>query len=262
MVVKKKKTYKKQKGGLELLEIPEKLNDYFNFIIFKINNYNRYIKEANPISQYDIIEWMIQEIKLTCGEKNKNNNIYILNLSIKLLEILLEYFRGISYKITMESFVKEILYDIFNIGNINFVNKLIKIFINMLFNEYLLTQPDTATLNIRLLLSTFDLEFRDNEYLIGLLRTLFLEDYKSIYGIPVFYGNIYDINPNNLQYNRFICEKVGITSKEKRNYIINPVGALIQPYLAEKRSNVRQLQISRLTGLFRKILRYNWYSFK
>jgi hypothetical protein len=125
----------------------------------------------------------------------------------------------------------------------------------MLFNEYLLTQPGIAH-SIILLLYTFHLEFRDNEYLIGLLRTLFLEDYRIAYrGVPVFYGNIDDSNPNHLKYNRFICEKVGITSKEKRNYIINPVGALIQPYLAEQR---RQPQIPRLTELFKKILRYTF----
>lgn len=259
MVVKKKITYKKQKGGLEIPKIPDKLTEYFNFIIYKINNYFTNIKEYNPITQYNYIALMINQINLTCSDEGDKDNIYILNLSIKLFQILLKYFGGISYITTLETFVKEILYDICNIPIDNFVNTLINIFIKMLFNEYLLTQPDIVTRNIRLLLSKFHLEFRDNDFLMNRINNIFLTQYRIAYnGVPVFYGNIYDSDPNHLKYNRFICEKVGITSKEKRNYIINPVGALIQPYLVKPISNVRQPQISRLTELFKKILRYTF----
>ena len=37
MIVKKKRTYKKQKGGLKIPEIPEKIYNYFNFIKDLIN---------------------------------------------------------------------------------------------------------------------------------------------------------------------------------------------------------------------------------
>ncbi len=259
MVVKKKRTYKKQKGGLVLLEIPDKLTEYFNFVIYKINDYFMNIKEGNPRTQYDYIVLMISQIKLTCSDDGDKDNIYILNLSIKLFQILLKYFGGISYITTLETFVKEILYDIFNIPIDNFVNTLIKIFIKMLFNEYLLTQPDIVTMNIRSLLSKFHLEFRDNDFLMNRINNIFLTQYRIAYnGVPVFYGNIDYSVSNNLQYNRFICEKVGVSSKDKRNYIINPVGALIQPYLAEQRNNVAQNEINRLRELFKKILRYEF----
>ena len=257
MVVKKKKTYKKQKGGLELPEIPEKLTGYFNFIIFQINQHINHIQEANQKLQYNRIEMIITEIKLTCSDNDNGDNIYILKLSIKLLEILLKYSKGISYKRTMESFVKEILYDIFNIPINNFVNKLIKIFINMLFNQYLLTQPDIARHNIILSLSTFHLEFRDNQYLMNLIKDIFLNEYKVWYGVPVFYGNTLDSYHNNqkreLGYNQFICEKVGVSSKDKRNYIINPVGALAYEYINE--SNYLGTP---LYDLLSKILRFDY----
>ena len=84
MVVKKKITYKKQKGGLEIPKIPDKLTEYFNFIIYKINNYFTNIKEYNPITQYNYIALMINQINLTCSDEGDKDNIYILNLSIKL----------------------------------------------------------------------------------------------------------------------------------------------------------------------------------
>jgi hypothetical protein len=94
---------------------------------------------------------------------------------------------------------------------------------------------------------------------MNLIKNIFLTKYRISYrGVPVFYGNIYDSDTNNLQYNRFICEKVGITSNEKRNYIINPVGALIQQYLTDERLTLGQEIKNRLTELFQKILRYKF----
>ena len=60
--------------------------------------------------------------------------------------------------------------------------------------------------------------------LIQKIRRMFLEEYQRD-KIPIFYGNM--INNRELGYNQFICKKVGALSKEKRNYIINPVGGLI-----------------------------------
>jgi len=261
MVVKKKNTYKKQKGGLVL---PEKLTIYFDFITFMINCYNTYINETSKTTIYNTIVMMIREIKNACGINQEN--IYILNLSIELLRILFGYFKYISYKKIMESFVKKILsyifineIKIFSRENLIFVDHLMQIFINMLFNQYLLTQPNIVTHNIKLLLETFHLEFRDNHFLMNLIKNIFLTKYRISYsGVPVFYGNIYYSDTNNLQYNRFICEKVSITSNEKRNYIINPVGALIQPYLIDERLTLGQEIKNRLTELFQKILRYKF----
>ncbi len=252
MVVKKKRTYKKQNGGLELLE---KLTRYFDFIIYMIYYYNRYKNVNSKITIDDTIKMLINEIKM---KRDDNiDNIYILKLSIKLLEILENYYRSrIPYIKIIELFVKNILDDIFNILNINFVNKLIKIFINMSFNEYLLTKSDSLTDNIIKLLSEFNLQFRDNQYLIGLLRTLFLEDYRIAYdGVPVFYGNTlddYDNQIRELGYNQFICEKVGVSSKDKRNYIINPVGALAWMYIDKQ-----NYKNTPLYDLLRKILRFD-----
>ena len=85
----------------------------------------------------------------------------------------------------------------------------------------------------------------NDRYLIYLLRIIILENFKEVYsGIPVFYGN---------GYNKFICEKVGITSKEKRKYIINPVGALTWIYINKNNYNGTQLY-----NLLAKILRFEY----
>jgi hypothetical protein len=54
------------------------------------------------------------------------------------------------------------------------------------------------------------------------LRNLFLNDYSTEYGIPVFYGGLLF----DSQYNEFVCRQVGASSTKKRNFIINPVLAL------------------------------------
>jgi len=96
---------------------------------------------------------------------------------------------------------------------------------------------------------------------MNLIKRIFLEEYKRVYGIPVFYGNEYNYD---IQYNQFICEKVGITSKEKRNYIINPVGALVHLYIKHLKTNNTYLSnnassnTGRLYKLLGKILQFNF----
>ena len=92
---------------------------------------------------------IIEKIKNVCCDNQFN--IYILNLSKTLIEILSRYFKDSLYKITIESFVKAILYNLFinetkifrNLSNNkkNFENNLIAIFINMLFIEYIQRIP-------------------------------------------------------------------------------------------------------------------------
>ena len=261
MVVKKKRTYKKQKGGLLILQsIPEKLINYFKFTINIIMSNDTYIKNTSN-DEYNTIKMIIEKIKNVCCDNQFN--IYILNLSKTLIEILSRYFKDSLYKITIESFVKAILYNLFinetkifrNLSNNkkNFENNLIAIFINMLFIEYIQRIPNIM-IYIKNLLLNFHLEFRDNEYLMYLIKRMFLEQYPICYkGVPVFYGNIID-EKKNLGYNQFICEKVGISSKEKRNYIINPVGAFI--YECMNRIAIYNLELKlELKILFSKILR-------
>jgi hypothetical protein len=262
MVVKKKRTYKKQKGGLLILpHIPEKLINYFNFTIDMITFYDTpYIKET---SNDEYITMIIEKIKNVCCDNQFN--IYILNLSKTLIEILSRYFKDSLYKITIESFVKAILYNLFinetkifrNLSSKNeknFENNLIAIFINMLFIEHIQSIPNMM-IYINKLLLNFHLEFRDNEDLMYLIKRMFLEQYPICYGgVPVFYGNTIN-ETKNLGYNQFICKKVGISSKEKRNYIINPVGAFIHQCIY--RMNLIEIYKRNLKILISKILRIN-----
>ena len=171
----------------------------------------------------------------------------------------------------MESFVKTILYNLFiNEENIfdyrhlrgvdlmttittNFEDNLIAIFINMLFIEYIRNIPDMME-NINKLLDIFHFQFRDIGYLMYLIKELFLKLYPKGYdGVPVFYGNIQD---GLINYNQFICEKVGISSKEKRNYIINPVGAFIHKRIYNR--GVNNSIINKFAELISKILRFKF----
>ena len=93
--------------------------------------------------------------------------------------------------------------------------------------------------------------------LIQKIRRMFLEEYSRD-KIPIFYGNM--IDNSKLGYNQFICKKVGASSNEKRNYIINPVGGLIYwlIMLIENNNINRSPETSeynrRLHELLRKIL--------
>ena len=280
MIIKKKMTYKKQKGGLDIpSNIKITMYSYFYFINHMINYYIK-IKD-----NYDY------DIKLLCTEiinicRSDTTNIYIFNLSTILLEILSQFISkrrlfmtsGLwSYRNTMELFVKNILYNLFitdkeidDIDKSTFKQYLIKIIINMLFNEYISINPNLLEL-IKKLLSDFNFNYLDNEYLTNQLNNLFLEKYKKVFNIPVFYGNHYidNSNPQSFpQYNRVICEKVGITSKDKRNYIINPVGAFAHAVLVslfEKSvvedlilPDIKILQEYKLYQFLAKILRFNY----
>jgi hypothetical protein len=275
MVVKKKRTYKKQKGGLVILpNIPKKLKDYFNFVKIMIDFFNSYTDEnlkRHNVDKSNKIITIFEKIKKICA--NNIHNLYILRLSNILLGILSNYFKCFLYKTTMESFVKTILYNLFiNEENIfdyrhlrgvdlrttittNFEDNLIAIFINMLFIEYIRNIPDMME-NINKLLDIFHFQFRDIGYLMYLIKELFLKLYPKGYdGVPVFYGNIHD---GLINYNQFICEKVGISSKEKRNYIINPVGAFIHKCI-DNRGGHRSVYnpiINKFAELISKILRF------
>ena len=268
MVIKKKKSYKKQKGGLV---IPKQILDYFDSIKYLINMFYEQIDLRDLPNSFERKE----DLKINIETWIRSNNIYLRNLAIKIDKILKEK-NNINTVKRYQDLILEILkcalLEVFfslptNKSKLTFPDILKKIFINILFIDYLnldiqaknknvlnetIQEKIMKLLNILFHITSLD----DKKYLIGLLRTLFLEDYQNIYGIPVFYGNMSDSYHNltrNLGYNQFICEKVGISSKEKRNYIINPVGALAWMYIDKQ-----NYKNTPLYDLLRKILRFDY----
>ena len=200
-----------------------------------------------------------------------NDNILIQKLYQKIRYILQNSLNSLNSLHFLKKIGECVLSDVFfsapsNISKLTFPDILKKIFINILFLDYLkidIPSQNKSEMNKmfeenikKLLKILFNIDLLDDkEYLIGLLRKLFLEEYQRIYGIPVFYGNTFDSYNNNnrlLGYNQFICEKVGVSSKDKRNYIINPVGALAWMYID------KQIYTNTpLYDLLHKILRFN-----
>ena len=254
MVIKKKITYEKQKGGL--LRIPRKLKDYFDFIKNLINLY--YLDATTNQNILDLRQRITELFNIVNSYVNSSrtsNNIYLLNLTMKIMDIL-QRNPNINTIKEYNSLISDILHcllsDIFLTTSDDFIKYLIKIFINILFIKYLnddINQKNNLSLQqkIQSLFMTYFINksLLNDRYLIYLLRIIILENFKGVYsGIPVFYGN---------GYNQFICEKVGITSKEKRKYIINPVGALTWIYINKNNYNGTQLY-----NLLAKILRFEY----
>ena len=229
MVVKKKRTYKKQKGGLFVLSerLKNKIYPYFDYIKYLINMIIYFLEKQNrniSINQF-IFDMNLSTNDNTLIQKLYQKIMYILQNSLNSLHSL-HFFKKIGECVLLDVFFSAPS----NISNLTFPDILKKIFINILFLDYLkLNKLFEEKIKI-LLKQLFNIDLLDDkEYLIGLLRKLFLEEYQRVYGIPVFYGNTLDSNNNHcrlLGYNQFICKKVGVSSKDKRNYIINPVGAL------------------------------------
>lgn len=284
MIVKKKKTYKKQKGGL----VSQRLRTYKKFLIFGLVS-QRLREKIYPY--FDFVKYLINRIIYFLEEQKRNisinkfisdmnlfiresnNNILIQKLYQKIMYILQNNLNRINRLHFLQKISECVLSDIFcsvpsNVSKLKFPDILKKIFINILFLDYLkvddITRQNKNELNelfeqkiMALLNKIFHITILDDEeYLLNLLRKLFLEEYIRIYDIPVFYGNTLDSYNNNnrlLGYNQFICEKVGISSKEKRNYIINPVGALAWMYI-DKNNYLN----TPLYNLLRKILRFDY----
>jgi len=268
MVIKKKKSYKKQKGGLV---IPKQILDYFDSIKYLINMFYEQIDLRDLPNSFERIE----DLKINIETWIRSNNIYLRNLAIKIDKILKEKINTVNrYQGLILEILKCALLEVFfslptNKSKLMFPDILKKIFINILFIDYLNLDISAKNKNVfneifkekimKLLNILFHITLLDDKkYLIGLLRTLFLEEYQHQreYGIPVFYGNMsdsYNNNIRNLGYNQFICEKVGVSSKDKRNYIINPVGALAYEYI-DKTNYLG----TPLYNLLRKILRFDY----
>ena len=83
MVIKKKKSYKKQKGGLV---IPKQILDYFDSIKYLINMFYEQIDLRDLPNSFERIE----DLKINIETWIRSNNIYLRNLAIKIDKILKE----------------------------------------------------------------------------------------------------------------------------------------------------------------------------
>lgn len=216
MVIKKKRTYKKQKGGIT--PIDRIMIPFFNLIKeFIINNNTDNIRK--------LLEFMNEKIN------------YSLFVKLSL------YLNGIINDIntnTHDTFSLQLIKYLLLEPEITdkFIDKFLKIYIHLLFITYLfkeqnfsfrqriLTLLQTPNIKNKLTASFLIMSNHINSsprlYIAELeqkLRNLFLHDYSTEYGIPVFYGGlIFDS-----QYNEYVCRQVGASSTKKRNFIINPV---------------------------------------
>ena len=240
MVIKKKRIYKKQKGGEPII-----MKQFFDLIKEFIIN-----KSTNNIRK--LLEYINEKIKYSLFLKLRNYLESMLNfrntydmISLQLIKYLL---------------VEPEMSDKF------FIDKFLKIYIHLLFIRYLfdknnslfknkiLTLLEQTNKNNKLipalLILSNSLNSSPSLYIAQLeqkLHNLFLHDYSREYGIPVFYGGLLF----DSQYNEFVCRQVGASSTKKRNFIINPVFALAYDLfykLITKEPEIRDIldQINRL----------------
>ena len=222
MVIKKKRIYKKQKGGEHITQIDRIMIPFFDLIKEFIINNSVAINKDNIIKLCNYID-----------EKIK----YSLFVKLSL------YLNGIIHDIDTNT------HDTFSLKLVKyllvepetrdkFIDKFLKIYIHLLFIRYLFYKDNiifkdkiltllqkTNTQNkliTAFLIMSNDLNSSPRLYIAKLerqLRHLFLNDYSKEYGIPVFYGGLLF----DSQYNEFVCRQVGASSNKKRNFIINPV---------------------------------------
>ena len=226
MVIKKKRTYKKQKGGEPTITQPVDriMIPFFNLIKLFIRN--------SPVETNNSVSISKDIIKILCNyidEKIKYS------LFVKLSSYLKSIINDIDIN-THDMFSLQ-LFDYLLLEPImsdKFIDKFLKIYIHILFIEYLFDKENelfkNAILTLLKKINTKNklipaLNSSPRLYIVQLqqqLRNLFLHDYSTEYGIPVFYGGLLF----DSQYNEFVCRQVGASSNKKRNFIINPVLAL------------------------------------
>jgi len=223
MVIKKKRTYKKQKGGEPITHIDIIMIPFFDLIKNFIINNSVAINKTN-----------IQELCNYINEKMKYS--LFVKLSVYLNGII-DVIDTNTHDMFSLQIVKYLLVE-HEISD-KFINKFLKLYIHLLFIQYLfnkdnylfkekiLTLLQQSNKNNKiiasLLIMSNDLNSSPSLYIAQLeqkLRNLFLNDYSTEYrGIPVFYGGLLF----DSQYNEFVCRQVGASSNKKRNFIINPV---------------------------------------
>jgi hypothetical protein len=250
MVIKKKRTYKKQKGGalFELFtEIDRKMIPFFDLIQKFIMNNSVANNKVNIKKLCDYIDKKIKyslfvKLSLYLNRIIDNINANTHNMfSLQLFDYLL---------------LEPIMSD-------NFIDKFLKIYIHILFIQYLFVKKNELFKNaILTLLQKINTKNKSIPALLISLRSsprlyiaqlhqqlhnLFLHDYSREYDIPVFYGGLLF----DSQYNEFVCRQVGASSNKKRNFIINPVFAFAYGLfykLITKYSQIREIleEIDRL----------------
>ena len=277
MVIKKK--IRKQKGGT-----PNVLLRYFDNVFDLLKEYNTLFElrhtSKNLSKNNDRIRELLEELQ--------SDTSYKINLFKELSLILLRILQDnpINNDKKMIISIRYIFNSLFsNMGeNKNdFISKLLKIYRHILLIDFLYNikgrSPNSVFKNQNIFIKSLELlklhsrsvneinqllrNHNNNSTnkkitpLIQKIRRMFLEEYSRD-KIPIFYGNM--IDNSKLGYNQFICKKVGASSNEKRNYIINPVGGLIYwlIMLIENNNINRSPETSeynrRLHELLRKIL--------
>jgi hypothetical protein len=226
MVIKKKRTYKKQKGGEPITQIARIMIQFFDLIQDFIIINSVALNKDNIIKLYKYIDKKIK---------------YSLFLKLSL------YLKGIIDDIdtnTHDTFSLLLIKYLLLEPEITdkFIHKFLKIYIHLLFITYLFKEEnfsfrqtiltlllEESNRNNKLIASFLKMSNRINgsprsyiDQLQQQLHNLFLHDYSRQHGIPVFYGGLLF----DSQYNEFVCRQVGASSNKKRNFIINPVLAL------------------------------------
>ena len=285
-MIEKKKKIQKQKGGLELFKIPDRIIEYFNRVFILLKRYTDlfelYKKISNSRQNYSYQQRILnqsilnqlsglKEELLSYTDKNEQNHL-LKSLCLKLPTIfdknINEDNNMIKIKKSINIILQTLFSDISDDGSITFIMKLIKIYIHILFIQYLYSlKPEHE--NIKIFKNTLETlnkkniidrlkrhnrSFNSQTEIYNLtrrIRKIILEEYTINHGIPVFYGNK---KPTSMGYNQFICEKVGVSSSKKRKYIINPVGAIAWRFI-DKYTNVIDTPLYRLLA---KILRFNY----
>ena len=122
MVVKKKRTYKNQKGGFVVLSerLKNKIYPYFDFVKYLINRIYFFLQNTSPqisISQFE------HDMELSI--RNPNDNILITKLYQKIMYILQKSPNNLNRIHFLEKIGKCVLSDVFfsapsNISNLTF----------------------------------------------------------------------------------------------------------------------------------------------
>ena len=254
----------KQKGGE--LQIPGELIEYFECVMnlfTKINEFINYLSNRRNVNFKSILELFDSYLNL--------NNFMIDAIIFKLKDKIKVYK------------IKEIQNDdpsiIFNVRRLPLRNMKINDFIprttdkirKLLFEllhiimDHIIPQiynkcnvPNLVKLYIALLLTEYinTKNLSDNNPLIHRLYYILLErdlpiEIRNLFfrvkSVPIFYGN---------GYNQFICEKVGVSSSNKRKYTINPVAAIVRTLITSDEFLNKTGLLYKLLG---KILRFEYY---
>ena len=262
MVIKKKRIYKKQKGGMKEIDRICICSIIINTVVItnpkgnKLDEIDRIIEELNIFInkniKYSLFINMITNINKCIQTIQNIQDIQDIKIIIKnILEIIIESL--------LSNFSQ----------NLNFFDKFLKIYIHLLFIEYLFVQDNQVFKSLFMQLLKNNIFKKNTEMfskyysiiketkqdnlneLQQQLHNLFLHDYSTEYGIPVFYGGLLF----DSQYNEFVCRQVGASSNKKRNFIINPVLAFA--YRLFYKLIIKEPEIKQILKIINKLSKTN-----